>query len=258
MKSQSFHSAYSYLSGAAGRAGRLAVNSVMPSHCPLTGEAVAEQGMLGPSGWASLHFIEEPYCRRCGAPFAADYGEDVECPSCIAAPPVFDRARAAVVYDDASHRLIVGYKHSDRTELAPMFSTWLARAGKTLVSSDSILVPIPLHPRRLMSRRYNQSAMLARLLAKKFGAKLSLDGLSRKRSTPPQKNLTAEGRKRNVAGAFEASSNAFKDCHIVLIDDVLTTGATLSAAAGTVKRAGAAKVDALVIARVVKGGVGAI
>lgn len=248
--------------GAVGRTGRMALNAVMPPLCPVTQEEIAAHAALGPEGWAALHFVEAPYCRRCGVPFAADYGEDVECPSCIAEPPDFDCARAAVVYDDASHKLIVAFKHSDRTELAPIFAKWMQRAASGLLHSDSLLVPIPLHRRRLAGRRYNQSALLASSLAKLSGARLALDALKRTRSTPPQKNLSADARRRNVAGAFKATGGSgvklIEDAHIVLIDDVLTTGATLSSAARTLKKAGAASVSAAVLARVVKGGIGAV
>ncbi|MHA7872260.1 MAG: ComF family protein, partial [Hyphococcus sp.] len=229
--------------------------------CPVNGETVAAPGLLSGEGWTALHFIDEPFCRRCGVPFAAAYGDGVECPSCIAEPPVFDRARAAVVYDDASHRLVVGFKHSDRTELAPVFAQWLARAGRELFSPTAILTPAPLHPRRLMARRYNQSAMLAKRLSEVTGLVFESGLLTRTRATPPQKNLSAEGRKRNVAGAFAVSGAAAEQvagAHVIVIDDVLTTGATVSACARALRKAGAARVDALVLARVVKGGIGAI
>ncbi|MEO1137355.1 MAG: ComF family protein [Pseudomonadota bacterium] len=234
----------------------------MPPHCPVTREEVSSYGVLGPDAWRAVHFIEPPCCARCGVPFAADYGDGVECPSCIAEPPDFDRARAALVYDDASHKMIVGFKHGDRTELAAMFAFWMARAGAPLLSTATRLVPVPLHPRRLLTRRFNQSALLARAIAKSSGAELMIDGLIRRRATAPQKDLSAEGRKRNVEGAFASRGNvaskAFEGARVVLVDDVLTTGATLSSAARTLKRAGASQVDALVLARVVKGGLGAI
>lgn len=248
--------------GWAGVAARKALDLAMPPYCPVTREELGSGRALGAAAWSAVHFIADPVCRRCGVPFSAEYGEEVECPSCLAAPPDFDGARAAIVYDDASHKLVVGFKHGDRTELAEMLGGWMARAGGDMLTRGAVVAPVPLHPRRLLSRRFNQSALLARAVAAHAGALLSVDGLVRRRATPPQKDLSAEGRRRNVAGAFavrdEKARAVFAGAHVVLIDDVLTTGATLSAAARTLKRAGAARVDALVLARVVKGGVGAI
>ena len=233
---------------------------VLPPRCPVTLEEIGGNSFLSPSAWQSLQFIEAPFCDRCGVPYKADYGDEIECPSCIAEPPTFDQARAAVIYDDASHQLIVSYKHSDRAELAPMFAQWMNRAGADLLRRDAIIVPIPLHPRRLFMRKYNQSALIASEVGKLSGARVILDLLRRVRHTPPQQSLSAEARKRNVSGAFQLnrSSGDLRKKRIILVDDVLTTGATLSAAATVLKRAGVSQVSALVAARVVKGGLGAI
>lgn len=242
-------------------AGSLFLRALAPPLCPVSGEEVSGSRLMSAAGWSALHFIERPFCRVCGVPFSADYGDEVECPSCIAEPPAFDHARAALVYDDASHKLVVGFKHSDRTELAPMFSGWMRRAGADLINTDCVIAPTPLHKRRLALRRYNQSALLASTIAKDTGASLCVDGVKRVRATPPQKELSSEARRRNVAGAFQVNEkrrDQLHNAHVILIDDVLTTGATLSALAKCLKNAGVARVDALVLARVVKGGVGAI
>ena len=241
--------------------GKRLLDVLLPQRCPLTNEPLAHNAGLSADAWARLHLLTPPCCSRCGAPFAIDYGDNVECAACLAEPPAYDSARAAGLYDDASHRLIVSFKHSDRTDIAPLLGKLMATAGAPLLSKSTRMVPIPLHRKRLIARRYNQSVLLARALEKETGAVALVDPLVRIRSTPPQKQLSADARKRNVAGAFQLRDGARHSItgkHIVLIDDVLTTGATLSAAARVLKKAGAARVDALVAARVVKGGLGAI
>lgn len=243
--------------GMIGAWGSRALDLILPPACPITGEPVEKPGLLSAAGWSQLQFVDDPVCAHCGAPFAHDHGAGALCAACIAEPPAFERARAAVVYDEASHKLIVAFKHSDRTELLPLLAGWLARAGAPLIREGTIIAPTPLHPRRLLARRYNQAALLAGALAKRTGAPLLVDGLKRLRATPPQKSLSADARRRNVAGAFavnEARAAAINGARVLLVDDVLTTGATLSACARALKKAGAKSVDALVLARVVKGG----
>lgn len=243
------------------RAARAIVDFALPPQCPVSGARVSENGVLSAAAWAGLHFIDDPMCARCGAPFAVDYGAGAQCPACVASPPKFDNARACVLYDDASHAMVVRFKHSDRTELSIIFASWLARAGAGLIASTTRLAPVPLHPRRMLSRRFNQSALLARALSRKTGAIYDPASLFRRRSTPPQQSLNAAQRRRNMVGAFEVPQRrraAIEGAHFVLIDDVLTTGATLNACASALKRAGAVRVDALAVARVVKGGVGAL
>lgn len=240
---------------------RVALDLLLPPLCPITGERVSAPGLLSASGWSQLQFIDDPVCATCGAPFAHDEGEGALCGACIAEPPAFDRARAAVVYGEASHKLIVAFKHSDRTELLPLLAGWLARAGAAIDFNDALIVPCPLHPRRLLARRYNQAAMLALALGRAKGAEVAVDALARVKETPPQQRLSAEARRRNVAGAFTAAgrwSERLDGRRVVLVDDVLTTGATLSACARALKKAGAAKVEALVLARVNRGGVEAL
>ncbi|MGE0407652.1 MAG: ComF family protein [Amphiplicatus sp.] len=244
-----------------GAAASRALDLLLPPSCPVTGERVAAPGLLSAAGWTEIKFIDDPVCARCGAPFAHEHGEGVECAGCLAEPPSFDRARAAVLYDDATAKLIVGFKHSDRTELAQTLGRWLARAGASLIREGTILVPAPLHPRRLLARRFNQAGMLAAVLARETGARFVPDALCRIRATPPQKGLSRSGRRGNVAGAFAVNEDRramILAAHVVLVDDVMTTGETLSACARALKKGGAGSVDALVLARALRGGVDAL
>ncbi|MGE0183733.1 MAG: ComF family protein [Parvularculaceae bacterium] len=231
---------------------------VTPPLCPVTGEAVSTPGFLSPAIWSGIQFIDDPVCDCCGAPFSHEIAEGAVCGFCAASPPDFDKARAAVVYDEASHGLIVSFKHADRTELTPLFAGWLKRAGAPLFGEGAILAPTPLHRGRLFSRRYNQAAMLAAALARATALQCEPMLLERIRATPPQKSLSPDARRRNVAGAFAVrvgKASIVSGAHVILVDDVLTTGATLSACARVLRKGGARRVDALVLARVLKASV---
>jgi ComF family protein len=204
-----------------------------------------------------MAFIAAPQCACCGLPFEFDMGTDVLCGACARDRPVFQRARAAFRYDEDSKELILRFKHADRTDAAPAFARWMGRAGAALLDDADIIAPVPLHWLRLFSRRYNQAALLASALGALAGKPAINDLLLRRRRTPSQGGLGAAARRRNVAGAFALHPRRrplVADKRVLLVDDVFTTGATVSACAAAVLRDGAHAVDVLTLARVARTG----
>jgi ComF family protein len=225
---------------------------LLPPRCLACGTSVDGPGRLCPACWGGLTFLGEPACGRCGVPFAADRSAPF-CAACLRQPPHFDRARAALVYDDASRPLVLAFKHGDRTDAAPAYAAWLARAAAPLLARGvDIVVPVPLHRWRLLGRRYNQSALLAQALARLVGRPYQPAAVRRTRRTRSQGHLSAAARERNVRGAFAADPALVKGRAVLLVDDVLTSGATLGACARACKRAGARSVQAVTLARVVR------
>jgi ComF family protein len=201
-----------------------------------------------------MGFIERPYCERLGTPFEHDAGGALLSPAAIADPPAYERARAAARYSDVARDLVHFLKYGDRLDLARPLGRWMARAGAEFLVDADALVPVPLHWMRLWQRRFNQSVALARAISSETGVPVSDHVLARTRATPPQVGLARSGRARNVQGAFAVPRSAridVKGRKLVVIDDVLTSGATVDACARVLLRAGANRVDVLVLARVV-------
>ncbi len=218
-------------------------------HQALDGSGHTQTTGLPAEAWSKIHFIDAPVCSGCGAPYAYDTGS--RCAACLARPRAFARARAACLYDEASRDLILQFKHADRTELVPLFVRWLSRAGADILAEADTIAPVPLHRGRLLKRKYNQAAEIARPLARRQGLAYLPDALVRRKATDSQGGKSGSGRRRNVAGAFEvARPAAVAGKAIVLIDDVLTTGATAEGCARVLLKAGARSVDILVLARV--------
>jgi len=186
-------------------------------------------------------------------PFDFDMGAGVRCPACEARPRAFSRARAACLYDEHSRDLILQFKHADRLDLARLFSLWLGRAAADLIAEADAVTPVPMHPLRLIRRRYNQAAEIARPLARRAGLAYWPGALKRRRAGESQAGKTGSGRRRNVQGAYACPPGwaaRVKGKRILLVDDVMTTGATAEACARALTRAGAAVVHVAVIARV--------
>jgi ComF family protein len=239
--------------GAWRHAARLALDVALPTLCVACREPVAGDGVCA-ACWAKLSFIAPPYCPRLGIPFVYDPGPDLLSMEAIANPPAYARARAAVRYDDVARTLVHGLKYQDRTDLAPAMGSWMARAGRELLAEADALVPVPLHWRRGWSRRYNQSGALARVIERQSGVRLASEVLRRVRPTQQQIGLSRPQRASNVQGAFKVANHRQSEIQgrrVILVDDVLTSGATADACARALLRAKAASVDVLVFARVV-------
>jgi ComF family protein len=242
-----------YLRAAWSHAARLALDIALPTLCVACREPVAGVGVCA-ACWSKLSFIAPPYCPRLGIPFVYDPGPGLLSMEAIASPPAYARARAAVRYDDVARTLVHALKYHDRTDLAPAMGRWMARAGEELLGEADVLVPVPLHWRRGWSRRYNQSGALACVIERQSGVPVARDVLRRIRPTQQQVGLSRSQRASNVQGAFKVSpekAHEIQGRRVVLVDDVLTSGATTDACARALLRARAAQVDVLVFARVV-------
>ena len=237
------------------RAGRVVLNLLLPPQCIACDALVEAPGQLCADCFRQTGFITEPFCLRCGVPFAAAAlgGPDLLCPGCRLVPPVYRRARAALRYDAQGRRLILPFKHADHTELALALAPHMVRAGAALLREADLLVPVPLHRARLFRRRYNQAALLARAVGRIAGRPCLPDALVRQRATASLGAKSAAERAEAMEGAFAVRSSRVDQVagrRVLLIDDVMTSGATANACAGVLLAAGATSVDVLVAARV--------
>ncbi|QDL99378.1 ComF family protein [Rhodopseudomonas palustris] len=235
------------------RAAQAVLDLALPTLCVACREPVAGDGLCARC-WSQLSFIAPPYCEKLGIPFVYDPGPGMLSMQAIADPPAYSRARAAVRYDEIAKALVHGLKFHDRTDLAPTMGRWMARAGAPLLTDADLLVPVPLHWRRGFSRRYNQSGVLAQVIGRQAKLPVAVEALQRVRPTAHQIGLSRSERAANVQGAFKVPKHRKAEIHgrrIVLIDDVLTSGATVDACARALLRARAVSVEVLVFARVV-------
>lgn len=244
-----------YISGRLLRIGRALLDGVLPPRCLACGETIDEQDALCARCWSGITFFGPPWCAACGLPFPYPMGANALCGACVRERGSWDRARAALRYDKNSRRLVLGLKHGDRTHLAPAFGRWMYRAGGEILAGADLLVPVPLHWTRLFQRRYNQAALLAQAIRSAGGPPVAADWLVRRRRTPSQGHLGPAGAERNVRGAFAVrAGRSFAGKRVVIVDDVLTTGATVEECARVLRRAGAASVGVLTLARAVRVG----
>ena len=231
---------------------RAALDLLLPAGCTGCAAPVADPGQLCAACFSELNFIGEPLCQSCGLPFPSTRAKPL-CETCIAAPPPWGQARAALLYDAGSKALILPFKHAGREENAATLALHMLRAGKTLLVGAELLVPVPLHRSRLLARRYNQAALLAHALARRTGIRDLPDALLRIRATAPLGIRTAAKRAALLDGAIAVRpgrQSAIAGRRLVLIDDVMTSGATARACAGALLDAGAHSVDVLVASRV--------
>ncbi|MCX2725208.1 ComF family protein [Roseibium salinum] len=234
------------------RAGaRLALDFLLPMRCLSCDRRVGTEDGLCPVCWQKMQFIEKPWCYRLGIPFTYDVGEDAWSPRAIASPPVFDRLRSVAFYEGPARDLVLALKFSRRRELAGPMGRWMSRAGKEFLGEQSLILPVPLRWVRLLSRRFNQAADLAKVIAADCGGQYEPDLLRRRKRTRQQVGLSAKDRHRNVRSAFgidKERESELQGRHVILIDDVMTTGSTVTACSKTVLAAGAASVNVITFA----------
>jgi ComF family protein len=237
------------------RIGRAVVDGILPPRCLACGTIVDEPDALCGPCWAAMTFFAPPWCAVCGLPFPHPMGKDAVCADCARGRPSWDRARAVLRYDKHSRRLVLALKHADRTHLAGALGGWMRRAGAEVLDGADLVLPVPLHWTRLFARRYNQAGLLAHAIRAAGGPPVAPDWLVRRRRTPSQGRLGATARARNVRGAFALRpGRSIRGKRIVLIDDVLTTGATVEECARVLRRGGAEFVGVLTLARALRAG----
>ncbi|MEP2706219.1 MAG: ComF family protein [Roseibium sp.] len=231
--------------------GRFLLNALLPQRCMCCDQGIGSGGGLCGACWKKMPFLERPWCSRLGTPFTHDVGDAAFCPSAIASPPVFNRLRSVAFYNGPARDLVLGLKFSRRRELAVLMGNWMARSGAELLSPDSLIMPVPLHWLRLWQRRFNQAADLGSAISRISRCDYDPLCLQRSKRTRQQVGLSAKERQKNVRSAFRIKQERLKDVagrQVILVDDVYTTGSTISACTKTLLAAGAGSVDVLTFA----------
>ena len=227
------------------------INFILPPLCPMCNHPVDEANMLCAHCFKELHFITRPYCQRCGNPFEFDIKGDGVCAACLKQEPPYHMARSVLVYNEGAKKLILPFKHADRTDLTGLLCQFLLKEYSDLITEADIIIPVPLHITRLLLRHYNQAALLAHRLAKVKHRRYEPNILKRVRATPSQGHMNAKERKQNVHKAFAIlNPKKIVNKKILLVDDVMTTGATVEECTKILLNAGANRVDVLTLCRV--------
>jgi len=235
--------------------GRSTLDLLVPSHCPFCDEIVDAEGLFCARCFRQVEFVTDPVCAICGVMFsyAGQAGAGSCCSVCLANSPAFSGTRAAFRYDTHARKLILQLKHADRIEFSRILAFHMTRVGSAQLREAQFLVPVPLSRRRLFQRRYNQAALLASAISRATGVMVLPDGLVRRRATQPLGHKTAAERHAVLRDAFAVNPRRMRDIagrRVVLIDDVMTSGATANGCAVALKAAGAVSVTVLVAARV--------
>lgn len=224
---------------------------IWPPRSLLSDDFVDRPGVIEPALWNELRFLGDPQCTRCGFPLPDDVGPGMVCGACAGRKPAYDTARAALAYDDHARRLILDLKRGGRRDGLSVFARWMGAAAAAALERADFLAPAPMHWTRLAVRSFNQAAWLTQAIALAYGKRWKPGALTRVKRRKSQAGLSASERRRNVGGAIKASGR-FEGKIILVVDDVFTTGATLEACARALRKAGAAEVHAVTLARVVR------
>ena len=232
---------------------RQSLDLLFPPQCGLCREIIADNGEICGDCWQKLNFISDPLCNQCGYPHEFDMGAEAQCAACMANPPEFHGHRSALYYDEHSKRLVTDLKYYDKPIMVRRLAQWMSQSAPDwLMKENVLLIPIPLHRYRLWKRKYNQSALLAKEIARQYKLEVALEGVIRIRNSPPQASLPRTKRLGNLKNTFMLHPKLeAKNRTIILVDDVMTTGATINACAKLLKKAGASRILCITLARTV-------
>lgn len=231
------------------------IRYILPNRCLLCGKVIDSECSVCADCFEKITFITKPYCQHCGTPFISSLCQDenMVCVECLTKKDNFRLCRAAIEYDEFSKQLLLNFKFADHIENKNIFAKWLLLAGKDIIAAGvDMIIPVPLHYTRLLKRKYNQSAILAKEFSILTGVPAEYHVLKKIRRTLPQSKCNGAERKLNVKNAFNVvHPEKIKGKRIVLIDDIFTTGSTMKECAKMLLKAGAKSVDALTVAKVI-------